>query len=590
VSDCPVTHRSDLSELSVWAPTAERLDLVTGGVRRPMSPDEGGWWRLRADDLTHGSDYAFAVDGGDPTPDPRSRWQPHGVHASSRLYDHGAFAWQDAAWRGVPLAGAVLYELHIGTFTAEGTFDAAIERLDHLVELGVDAVEVLPVASFDGTAGWGYDGVALWAVHEPYGGPDGFKRFVDACHRRGLGVVLDVVYNHLGPSGNYLSRFGPYFTELHHTPWGAAVNLDDAGSDEVRRWILDNALSWLRDYHVDGLRLDAVHALVDERAVHLLQEMSAEVDALAASVGRPLFLIAESDLNDPKVITPREAGGWGLTAQWSDDFHHALHANLTGETQGYYCDFGDLSALARTLTGGYFHDGCYSTFRGRHHGRPLDRAQVPAYRLVSYLQDHDQVGNRATGDRISATLSPGLLRIGAALYLSAPFTPMLFMGEEWGATTPWQFFTSFADPELGRAVSEGRRGEFAAHGWDSEDVPDPQDPATFERSRLDWAEVDKPEHADLLEWYRSLIALRKATPELTDPRLDRVEVDHDDDARWLVVRRKGVSVVCNLAAVEQPVPVGSPVDAVLLASAVATADGDSVTMPPESVAVVRTGA
>jgi maltooligosyltrehalose trehalohydrolase len=575
-----------MTVLRVWSPDAQRVDVVLGDERRAMANGDGGWWHLAVDEAAHGTDYAFAVDGGEPTPDPRSLWQPHGVHDASRVYDHGRFEWTDARWRGVPLAGSVIYEMHVGTFTPDGTFDAAIERLDHLVDLGIDAVEVLPVAGFDGTAGWGYDGVALWAVHEPYGGPDGFKRFVDACHARGLGVVLDVVYNHLGPSGNYLSRFGPYFTEMHHTPWGAAVNLDDAHSGEVRRWIVENALSWLRDFRVDGLRLDAVHALVDERAVHVLEELSADVDALAAAVGRPLFLIAESDLNDPRVVTPREAGGLGLTGQWSDDFHHSLHSLLTGETQGYYCDFGSMAALERTLTRGYFHDGTWSTFRGRDHGRPIDTTKLPAYRLVGYLQDHDQIGNRATGDRIGSTLSPGLQRVGAALVLTSPFTPMLFMGEEWGASTPWQFFTSFPDPELGRAVSEGRRGEFASHGWASEDVPDPQDPATFARSKLDWDEVAQAPHADLLDWYRRLIALRKSTPQLTDPRLDRVSVRYDEAERWLVVDRGDVRVVCNLAGDERDVPLPEQVDAVVLSSAEVKAGDGVLRMPAESVVIL----
>jgi maltooligosyltrehalose trehalohydrolase len=577
-----------MSLVRVWSPDAGRVELALGADRRPMERAEGGWWRLDAADVGHGTDYAFAVDGGDPVPDPRSRWQPRGVHGPSRAYDHDRFAWTDASWRGVPLPGAVLYEMHVGTFTTAGTFDAAIDRLDHVVALGIDAVEVLPVASFDGTHGWGYDGVALWAVHEPYGGPDAFKRFVDACHARGLGVVLDVVYNHLGPSGNYLSRLGPYFTDLHSTPWGAAVNLDDAGSDEVRRWIIENALSWLHDFHVDGLRLDAVHALVDERAVHVLEELSAEADALATAVGRPLSLIAESDLNDPRMIAPRECGGLGMAAQWSDDFHHALHALLTGERQGYYADFGSLAALEKTLTEGFFHAGTWSSFRGRHHGRPLDTARVPAYRLVGYLQDHDQVGNRATGDRISATLSPGLLRIGAALMLTSPFTPMLFMGEEWAASTPWQFFTSFPDPELGRAVREGRRGEFGAHGWAATDVPDPQDPATFERSRLDWAEVDREPHTSVLEWYRRLIALRKARPELSDPRLDRVHVVYDAAAHWLIVRRGGLRVVVNLAESGQDVSLDAPTGSVLLASGDAEISGSQVRLGAESVAIVTT--
>ncbi|MGN6332771.1 MAG: malto-oligosyltrehalose trehalohydrolase [Motilibacteraceae bacterium] len=580
-----------MTTFRVWAPTAERVELVLNeghepGDRRDMERD-GEHWTLEAPDAVHGTDYAYAVDGGDPTPDPRSRWQPYGVHGSSRVYDHHGYVWSDQRWRGVPLSGAVLYELHVGTFTDEGTLDAAVARLDHLVELGVDAVEVMPVAAFPGRHGWGYDGVHLWAVHEPYGGPDAFKRFVDACHARGLGVVLDVVYNHLGPSGNYLSRFGPYFTGLHSTPWGDAVNLDDAGSDEVRRWVIENALSWLRDFHVDGLRLDAVHALVDDRAVHVLEELSAEVDALAAHENRPLFLVAESDLNDPRMVAPREAGGLGVHAQWCDDVHHALHSALTGETQGYYADFGSLEAVAKVLQGAFFHDGSWSSFRGRRHGRPVDRERTAGWRFVTYLQDHDQVGNRAVGDRISASLSPGLLRIGAALVLTAPFTPMLFMGEEWGASTPWQYFTDHQEPELAEAVRQGRRREFASHGWAAEDVPDPQDPATRDRSVLRWDEVGQDPHAGLLGWYRDLVTLRRREPELTDPRLDRVHVDVVEESRTLVVHRGALRVVANLGAIQAQVALAATGEVLLASGDGVAVDGARVTVPAETVAVLR---
>ena len=543
----------------VWGPTPATVELVLGADTYPMERDSTGWWCVEA---PAGPDYAFSLDGGDPRPDPRSGWQPLGVHGPSRLVDHDAFAWTDGRWRGLPLAGSVLYELHVGTFTPAGTFDGAVERLDHLVELGVDAVELLPCNAFAGERGWGYDGVAWFAVHEPYGGPDGLKRLVDACHARGLGVVMDVVYNHLGPAGNYLPEFGPYLTEAHTTPWGPAVNLDRPGSDEVRRYVLDNAAMWLRDYHVDGLRLDAVHALVDERATHLLEELSTEVAALSARLRKPLFLIAESDLNDARLVTPREAGGEGLDGQWADDVHHALHSNLTGETAGYYGDFGSLAALAKALTGVFVHDGCWSTFRERAHGRPVPPA-VPGSRFVVYLQDHDQIGNRAVGDRIADTLSDGLLQVGAALVLTSAMTPMLFMGEEWGARTPWQFFSDH-EAELGAAVSMGRRAEFASHGWATEDVPDPQARSTFDASTLDWSEPDGEREQRLLAWTRALIALRRSVPDLSDGRRDRVEVRYDDAARWIVVRRGLVAVACNLAPTRQSLPLpGVPVSALL---------------------------
>jgi maltooligosyltrehalose trehalohydrolase len=499
--------------------------------------------------------------------------------------DDGAFAWTDQRWRGIPLYGNVLYELHVATFTPEGTFDGVIGKLDHLVDLGVDILELLPVNAFPGRWGWGYEGVDLYAVFDPYGGPEGLKRLVDAAHARGLGVVMDVVYNHFGPAGNYLAEFGPYFTDKHQTPWGSAVNYDDAGSDEVRRFVLDNAMMWLRDYHLDGLRLDAIHAIVDTSATHLLAELADEVEALSAQLGRTMFLIAESDLNDPRVVTPRAANGLGMDAQWSDDFHHALHAVLTGEHEGYYGDFGSLDDLATAFTQGYVHGGAYSEHRGRRHGAPY---RLSGHRLLGYLQDHDQVGNRAAGSRPAAQLSPGLLKIGAALVLTSPFTPMLFMGEEWGTRTPWQFFTDHDDVELGKAITQGRQGEFTAFGWDPKDVPDPQDPATFERSKLDWADLGKDDHADLLDWHRRLIRVRRQLPELTGGSLDDVTVAYDEDERWIAVRRGDVVVLANLSDDEHHLPTTDPVLDVVLASADGfTFDAEGVTLPAESVAIAR---
>ena len=581
-----------MTSLRVWAPEADRVEAVLDGdERRELTGGAGGWWSL-VTDLDSGARYAFSLDGGNPLPDPRSLRQPTGVHEASAVYDHGAFDWTDSHWRGLHLPSAVLYELHIGTFTPEGTLDAAIGHLDHLVDLGVTGIELLPMNSFNGERGWGYDGVALFAVHEPYGGPDALKRFVDAAHARGLGVVIDAVYNHFGPSGNYLPEFGPYFTDKHSTPWGSAVNLDAPGSTEVRRFIIDNAVSWLRDFHADGLRLDAVHELADHSAIHLLEQLALEIRGVAAAVGRPLFLIAESDLNDPIMIRPREAGGRGLDAQWSDDIHHALHATLTGERQGYYGDFGSLPTLAKALTGGFVHDGAWSSFRDRVHGRPVDRERTPGSRFVGYLQDHDQIGNRATGDRIGATVSTGLIEVGAALVLCSSFTPMLFMGEEWNASTPWQFFTSHPEPQLADAVRNGRRSEFASHGWNEADVPDPQDPATFAASKLDWAEAGKDDHARVLAWYRTLIALRRAEPILTEGRLDATGATFDEAANWFVLTRSGVggmlAVVANLSADPLVVPVaGNPIEVLAASQPGFTFRAGEVSLAGESVAVVR---
>jgi malto-oligosyltrehalose trehalohydrolase len=573
----------------VWAPAAGKAEVQVQGDRHPMHAAAApGWWEADVRHAPGAADYAFRLDDGEPLPDPRSPRQPFGSQGVSRCYDHSAFRWSDPGWRGAPLPGSVIYELHIGTFTAEGTFDAAIGRLDHLGDLGVDMVELMPVAAFPGRRGWGYDGINLWAVHEPYGGPDGLKRFVDACHARRLSVLLDVVYNHVGP-GNQLARFGPYLTGAHLTPWGPAVNLDQPGSDEVRAFLIGNALMWLRDYHLDGLRLDAVHALEDHRALHFLEELNAEVRALAAELNRELVLIAESDSNDPRLVTAREAGGYGLTGQWSDDFHHALHAALTGERQGIYRDFGSLAALAKTLTGVFFHDGSWSSFRGRSHGRPVDVLRTPAHRFLGYLQNHDQIGNRAAGDRISATLPAGLLKVGAGLVLTAPFTPMLFMGEEWGARTPWQYFTDHTDPGFAQAASDGRRADFAAFGWDPAEIPDPQDEATFLRSKLDWPERDGAGHRELLAWYRELIALRRGHPELTDPRLGQVRVDYDEDGRWLVMARGRLRIAASLSPHAAALPLGRPATGLLAASGTGiTLDREQVTMPGTGLAVVAT--
>jgi maltooligosyltrehalose trehalohydrolase len=577
---------------TVWAPRAATIDLVlpaapsTAGRRLRMEPGADGMWSVDVDDAGHGTDYGFSADGGPARPDPRSGWQPDGVHEHSRLFDTSRYSWHDDGWAGRSILGAVVYELHVGTFTPQGTLDAAAERLDHLVDLGVDVVELMPVAAFDGRWGWGYDGVDLYAVHEPYGGPEALQRFVDACHDRGVAVCLDVVYNHLGPSGNYLAEFGPYFTHNHSTPWGDAVNLDDDGCEHVRRWIVDNALRWFDEFHIDALRLDAVHALVDDSPRHLLAQLSDETAELSARLGRPLSLVAESDLNDPRMVEPTHQdgrdGGLGMTAQWSDDLHHALHSWLTGEQQGYYVDFGSVDVVARTLTHVFRHAGDFSTFRGKQWGRPVDPERHEGHRFLGYLQNHDQVGNRAVGDRISATISSGRQAAGAALYLASAFTPMIFMGEEWAASTPWQYFTDFLDPQLGAAVRDGRRAEFAEHGWDADDIPDPQDPATRDASVLDWAEPGKDPHARMLAWYRALVALRRAEPDLWDDDLDRVQVETGPDR--LTMRRGALAVHVNLGPGPASFPVPDDARVALAWDPVEAVDG-AVELGRDSVAV-----
>ena len=561
----------------VWAPDAHTVELHLPGEERlvDMVPAPGGWWTAPFD-LEPGTDYAYRVDGSPNRPDPRSALQPDGVHGHSRTVDPATWQWTDQDWEGKDLRGSVIYELHVGTFTPEGTLDAAISRLDHLAELGVDIIELMPLAAFPGKAGWGYDGVALWAVHETYGGPEALARFVDAAHSTGIGVCLDVVYNHLGPSGNYLGVFGPYFTRAHHTPWGEAINYDHDGSKQVRAFVIDSALRWLRDFHIDALRLDAIHEIKDDAAAadppqtHILAELSDAVAALSAEIGRPLSLVAEADLNDVGVITPTDEQppakipSLGMTAQWADDVHHALHARLTGETQGYYGDFAEAGAWAKAYGRAFLHNGTWSTFRERNWGAPVPENTDPR-KFVVFGSDHDQVGNRAVGDRPSTSLNDATLAATAALVLLSPYTPMLFMGEEWGTRTPFQFFTDHEEEDLARSVSEGRVREFAGFGWDADEIPDPQEPGTVEASRLRWEELDEAEHARMLAWYQGLIALRRKLG--WSQRTAWPQVDETDDV--LTVTYEDIVVATNLSDQDRPAPAATtvllswnPVDAV----------------------------
>lgn len=537
-----------MHEFTLWAPYANKLSVKMGNTLYPMNgPDKRGWWNASVEAAKPGADYAFVLDD-DPTPypDPRGLWLPSGVHGPSRIYDRNAFQWNDGRWQGPPLSGAVIYEMHIGTFTPEGTFDAAIDRMDYLTELGVTHLEVMPVAEFPGSYGWGYDGAALFAVSEKYGGPDGLKRFVDACHRRGLAVLLDVVYNHFGPVGNYTTKFGPYLTWKHHTPWGDAVNFEDAGSDEVRRFFSDNALMWLRDYHIDGLRLDAVHEFTDRSAIHFMEQLSAEVEVLSSTLRRKLVLIAESDLNDPRMVTPREAGGYGMDAQWNDDFHHALFTILHVDEhgKGYYADFGSLAKFAKSLTEMFVYDGGYSQYRKRSHGRPVQG--LSAHHFVGFIQNHDQVGNRAVGDRLESIVGIERAKVAAGIVMTAPAIPLIFQGEEFAASTPFQYFADHDNPEMAKSVFEGRKREFAAFGWDPDVIPKPSSMETFERSKLSWDELKEGRHREMLEWYRELIRLRRGSVALNDGDLGHVKVSFDEKKRWLIMDRGPVRVMFNL--------------------------------------------
>jgi maltooligosyltrehalose trehalohydrolase len=570
----------------VWAPVPKKVELQLNGNVFPMKRAENGWWMAEISDAKAGDNYGFVLDGAGPFPDPRSPLQPEGVHKLSRLVDMEAFQWTDKHFQSRPLASAIIYELHLGTFTPAGTFLSAIEKLEHLVSLGVTHVELMPVVEFSGNHGWGYDGVDLFAPHRAYGTPDDLKKLVDACHACGLAVILDVVYNHLGPAGNYLSKFGPYFTKKFASAWGEGINFDGPDSGEVRRFFCDNALMWLRDFHFDALRLDAVHGIVDTSATHVLEQLQIEVEKLSAQAGRHLVLIPESDLNDPRLLWSRERGGFQLDAQWSDDFHHALHTVLTGERDGYYSDFGTMANLAKALRHAFVYDGNFSAHRGRVHGRTTEG--LSGHRFLGYLQNHDQIGNRARGERSSHLVNTKKLKIGAALVLASPFVPMLFQGEEWGASTPFFYFTDYQEPELAKAVREGRCREFAAFGWKPEDTPDPQAPETFHQSKLNWDEISKSPHAEILDWYKKLIQLRSSEPDLADGNLENVRVNYNEQNRWLVLERGSISIVCNFTTRPCRIPVRDGEHAILLAS-----EGDIhvvngfVNFPGETVAIFK---
>ncbi len=571
----------------VWAPSATSVAMVTANERVEMHRANDGWWHAELSPELSRADYAFSIDYGPPLPDPRSPYQPNGVHGMSRPVDHSAFEWRNTKWQQAPLSSAIIYECHVGTFTQSGTFDAAVEHLGYLRDLGVTHVELMPVAEFSGSRGWGYDGVDLFAPHHSYGGPNAMKRFVDAAHGHGLGVILDVVYNHLGPEGSYIAKFGPYFTDRYRTPWGDAVNLDERDSDEVRRFFCDNALMWLRDYRVDGLRLDAIHAIFDASAIHFLEQLGAEVHQLEAEVGRHLVVIAESDLNQPRIVAAREAGGYGLDAQWNDDFHHALHTILTGETAGYLADFGAIAQLAKCLTRGFVYDGTYSKSRRRTHGRPV--LGLSAHRFVAFMQNHDQVGNRATGERLGHLVTIDQLKISAAILMTSPFIPMLFQGEEWNASSPFQYFTDHQDSALAESVRKGRRAEFAHFVANASHVPDPQELQTFARSKLDWDKGDRGEHREIFEWYRQLIGLRRCVRDFENGELQLDAVKFDEAARWICVSRGECVVVCNFAMTPQRIAIAPDANRLRVSLASrpgARVHGSEIDLPSVSVAIL----
>ncbi len=592
---------------AVWAPRRRALSvriLDPAGATRAelaMTRGDGGVFTARADAAVAppGSDYAFLLPDVGARPDPVSRHQPRGVHAPSRIVAADGFSWSDAGWRGVPRADLVIYELHVGTFSPEGTFAGVAARLPHLRDLGITAVELMPVAAFPGDRNWGYDGVYLYAPHTAYGGPDGLKRLVDACHAHGLALILDVVYNHLGPEGNYLGDYGPYFTDRHHTPWGDALNFDGPDSDEVRRFFVDNALHWLCEYHVDGLRLDAIQGIHDESAQPILREIADAFHAEAARQGRAAWLIAESDLNDPRVIRPSDVGGLGLDAQWSDDFHHALHAIVTGNRRGYFADFGRVADVGKAITASFVYDGQHAPHRRRRHGAPA--AVDPGDRFVSFIQNHDQVANAYQGKRLAQVAGPARQKVAATVLFSTPALPLLFQGEEWAEEAPFDYFTSHGDAALVDAVRKGRHEEYLHlldAGADMAAWADPQDEETFRRCKLRWESIDRAPHGDMLAFYRALIALRRRLAPLRNGRKDLTRVDGDEAGRWLTIVRGdawGASTFTCANLGDAPARIRLPAGAWKLAlatepSAGALDAGGTLVLAPSTAAIYeRTG-
>jgi maltooligosyltrehalose trehalohydrolase len=550
----------------VWSPQARSMELVLypepGECRiLEMKPEPGGYFVHTEPDVEEGQRYAFRIDRGPERPDPMSRWQPDGVHLPSAVFRTDGFKWSEGDWTGLSRKELVIYELHVGTFSREGTFDAMIPRLEELRELGLTAIELMPVAQFPGTRGWGYEGVFPFAVQNSYGGPRGLQRLIDACHRTGLAVILDVVHNHLGPEGNYFAEFGPYFTDRHRTPWGRAMNFDDRGSDVVRAFVLENVRYWIREFHVDGLRLDAVHAIYDSSPRHILREIKEAADDEARKLGRNVHIIAESDLNDVRLLDPPQSGGDGLDAQWSDDFHHSLHAVLTGERFSYYADFGRPEQLVKAINRTFVYDGIYSEFRGRRHGRPV--GSHPSDRFVISVQNHDQIGNRPGGERLSVLVEPNQLRLAAGLLLLSPQIPLIFMGEEYGETRPFPYFCSFEQPEIIEATRRGRRNEFVALGADDK-VPDPLAPETFESAKLSWAWPEGSRYAGMRRLYYDLLAIRRFWLPLNDSKASDsclVENWHDAPPVLRLTRKmagdglaRELTAFFNLSRQPQPLP------------------------------------
>jgi maltooligosyltrehalose trehalohydrolase len=597
-----VNFEGDVAKVVVWAPEQEavKLYLPEGDQYLPLSKATYGYWCLETSELKSGQPYAFEINGA-IYPDPASLLQVDGVHGTSVALDLKTLAWNSQHWRNIPLKDYIIYELHVGTFTGEGTLASAIDRLDYLVDLGITAVELMPLAQFPGSRNWGYDGVFPFAVQNSYGGIKGLHQFVDACHSKGLSVILDVVYNHLGPEGNYLDQFGPYFTDKYNTPWGKAINFDDQWSEGVRDYYVENALMWLRDFRIDALRLDAVHAIEDFGPVHVLRALKQKVSELSTSIGIPKYLLAESDLNDTRIINHWEQGGYGMDAQWLDDFHHSLRVSAGQERSGYFADFDGVESLAKAFKDAYVYDGVYSEVRKKNFG--VKASENAGEQFIVYSQNHDQVGNRLLGERSSELVSLDMVKLMAGAVLVSPFVPMLFMGEEYGETNPFRYFVDHSDEELIQAISDGRKKEFEAFHREDE-AYDPVALETFTQSKLQWDLLEKEPHKTLHEYYKQLIQIRKTNSALNKTNRKEISVEHHPQQKTIVILRQHLleDVVCLLNFSDQPqslmVPVFAPVWEKVIASSDIRWKGRqdmpdlieqelALVLPPESISIYR---
>lgn len=578
-----INVRDGKADIAIWAPLAKQVDVVLANKKLKLEKSERGYWTASSEDISEGTKYKVSVDGADPLPEPASLLQPDGVHGSCSAFDLQKYKWTDTEWKNVPLADYIIYELHTGTFSPQQTFDGIIAKLPYLKTLGITAIEVMPVGQFPGSRNWGYDGVFPFAVQDSYGGAEGFQRLVDACHGEGIAVILDVIYNHIGPEGNYLSQFGPYFTDKYKTPWGQALNFDDAWSDGVREYFIENALMWFRDFHIDALRMDAVHAIKDLGPVHIIKEIKQHVDELSKSTGRKYYLIVEMDLNDPIFINPLDKGGYGADAQWIDEFHHALRVASGQEPEGYYSDFNGVEHLVKSYNDAYVYDGQFSEHRKKIFGTKTDN---PGNQFVVFSQNHDHTGNRMMGERTSQLVSTDMCKLMAAAVMVSPYLPMLFMGEEWAESNPFLYFISHTDKDLAALVNKGRKEEFSSFKWQGE-APDPRLEETFTNSMLQWSLLEKQQHKDMLEYYRKLIELRKTHPALnnTDRKSTKAELNAGTQVLKLQRWSNGQHLECYLNFSNADKPLSLPTGKTLRRIFESSVSSNEKTIRAESIVI-----